>query len=1065
MHSTCKVTRPFIALAALLFALTGALAAQTTGKIEGRVFDASTNQPLAGAQVVVVGSGLGNITNKDGYYFINNVPAGVHDVRATYIGYRLMTVSNQRVLSGQTMTVDFRLQPEAVAIEAITVQGETNPLVPRDKTVTKQIVTGDVVDQLPVDNVRRIITLQPGVVETGDARGQVIRGGRPGEASVYVDGILVRNFNAGRQSRLDVGTNAVEEVNLLTGGYGAEYGSAQSGIINYITKRGGQHWTGAVNFGTDAFLPKDYSYGISRLEASLGGPISGERLTFHAAGTAGGFEDASPDFLNVTTGCPISICGETGINLPAQRFYFRPTGKAPYLKADGTPLLDASGKPIEYTTFDRVELGENRQPYSNNDTYTGSLTTFLTLDKNTRLSLGALASRGQGLGFSSYNQFRPKAIGAFINKGQLFRASLDRILFQTAESQATVRFNVAYGKDSEKSGQRADTVALEPEGPDFLGFKVSDYELLFDNKITYDKYMARVDSINQGLASKYLTLVETIGLTPSQATPSWSSNYSADNPYGLLGYFAGVGFNGGYGKAEEKTLTFDVDLDWQANRIHRFGAGAELYKKTVENLGVSTLGGTVVFDNVYRVKPDIGAIWVKDRMDIGEMVLDLGLRWDMYRSDAQYPVIPGLVLPFVPDAGAAGLELCAAPPTTQGGTCLPKFEKQANISTLSPRLGVAFPVTDATNFRLSYGHFFQIPELRNLFNCLNTDLSASNTNCSFGRPIKALKAVQFEAGFSHLFNAATALDITAYNKDKLTDVSFRIDLVNWPASRRGPQEARVLTNLDFGNSKGLDARLTRRVSQQFTVIAGYSYLNSRGTGSDPTSYISSFGRYTDPVTGVALSPAQALQYTDFDQRHKFSVVMVANFDQNTSNPLLRNMNISMESLAGSGLPYTHSSTPGALARGATGARYSELLNSSRLPWTYSTDLKITRGVRLGGTNISLFADARNLFNARNISDVYGYTGSPTDPGNIETEAGGGAGADRNLTTLTDPELKLLYTRQQDLLKLYGLADDNDDVVTTLEQKKLRALGLLASERIETHYGTPRRLRFGFEWVF
>ena len=131
MHSMWKATRPLLALAAFFFAMTGALNAQTSGKIEGRVFDAATNQPLAGAQVVVVGTGLGNLTNRDGYYFINNVPAGVRDIRAQYIGYQTVTVTATRVLAGQTARVDFRLPTQAVELEAITVQGEANPLVPR----------------------------------------------------------------------------------------------------------------------------------------------------------------------------------------------------------------------------------------------------------------------------------------------------------------------------------------------------------------------------------------------------------------------------------------------------------------------------------------------------------------------------------------------------------------------------------------------------------------------------------------------------------------------------------------------------------------------------------------------------------------------------------------------------------------------------------------------------------------------------------------------------------------------------------------------------------------------
>lgn len=1054
MHFSWKASRPIRVLAALLFILTGVAKAQTTGKIEGRVFDAATNQPLSGAQVVVVGTGLGNITNRDGYYFINNVPAGVHDIRAQYIGYEVVTVTGQRVLSGQTARVDFRMPAEAVQIEAITVQGEGNPLVPRDKTVTKAIVTGDIVQQLPVDNVQAVVSLQPGVVDIGDGRGQVIRGGRPGEASVYVDGVLVRNFNSGSQSRLNVGTNALEEVNLLTGGYGAEYGSAQSGIINYISKQGASRYSGALNFRTDAFLPKDISWGVTRAEASLGGPLMGEKLTFHLAATAQGYEDAAPNFLNMSAQDTI----------PVQQHYFIPTGREQFRDASGNPVLGSDGQPLTYTTFKQITGQGKRQPFSNQDRFTGSGTLHWTLGKNTRASFGAMTSRNQGLnGFNSLQQFLPKAIDAFVNKSQLFRVGLDQILFQTAESQATIKFNVAYGKDIQRAGQRADTAALVPEGPDFLGFRVSDYKFLYENKATIDAYLARMAEIRAGTAAVPLTLVETLGLTPAEATGQFDFDYGADNPYGILGYHWTKGL-GGYYEAQEKTLTFDVDLDWQANRIHRFGAGFEMYRKTVENNSFSKLGGTT-FDNVYRVKPVIGALWVKDRMDIGEMVLDIGLRYDHFDSDARYSELPGLVLPFTPDNTTAGLALCETPPAQAGQTCNPKFTEQAPIHSLSPRLGVAFPVTESTNFRLSYGHFFQIPALTDLFSGINTDISKTNVNMPFGRALKAMKAVQFEVGLSHTFNSSTVLDVTAYNKDKLADATYRIINVPWPASRRGAQDARLLTGLDFGNTKGLDARMTRRLTQAFTTIVGYSYLNARGTGSDPLSYIRSFGRFADPITGAPLSPAQALQYADFDQRHKFSLAMTASFDRNESNALLRNTNVAITSLAGSGLPYTHSSTPGASGRGASGARYTELINSSRMPWTFNADLRLTRGVTIGNTNISLVADARNLLNTRNQTNVYGYTGSPTDPGDIVTQSGGAIQPDLTIEKVANVESRLQYQRQQDILKLYGLADADDAVLSTAEQKRARGLDYIASKRIETFYGTPRQLRLGFEWVF
>ncbi|NIS63983.1 MAG: TonB-dependent receptor plug domain-containing protein, partial [Gemmatimonadales bacterium] len=91
---------------------------------------------------------------------------------------------------------------------------------------SKPIVVGAEVDALPVDDVRGVLSLQPGVVESGSGLGLSIRGGRPGEAAVYVDGVLVRSVRSGA-SALTVGTNALEEASITTGALGAEFGDAQ----------------------------------------------------------------------------------------------------------------------------------------------------------------------------------------------------------------------------------------------------------------------------------------------------------------------------------------------------------------------------------------------------------------------------------------------------------------------------------------------------------------------------------------------------------------------------------------------------------------------------------------------------------------------------------------------------------------------------------------------------------------------------------------------------------------------------------------------------------------------
>ena len=142
-------------LCALALAAPAVLAAQETGKVQGRVTDAQSGQPIAGAQISVNGTRLGNISNAEGYYFINNVPAGLLDIQSQFIGYQTVTVRAQRVLAGQTLTLDFKLVASAIAIAPLEIIGETQPLVPRDQVSSKNIVTGKTVDDLRSTTPRR----------------------------------------------------------------------------------------------------------------------------------------------------------------------------------------------------------------------------------------------------------------------------------------------------------------------------------------------------------------------------------------------------------------------------------------------------------------------------------------------------------------------------------------------------------------------------------------------------------------------------------------------------------------------------------------------------------------------------------------------------------------------------------------------------------------------------------------------------------------------------------------------------------------------------------------------
>ena len=276
------------ATALALVTSTAALAQGNTGKIQGRVVDAQSGQPIAAASVEVVGTNRGNITNDDGYYFINDVPAGLMDIRASSIGYGPVLVNDQRVLGGQTLTQNFQLTATAVELDILVVEGERNPLVPRDQVSSRAIVTGETIDELPLDNAGSIVALQPGVITTNS--GRTIRGSRPNEEATYVDGVLVRRFQSGTAEPLELPTNALAQVDVTTGGISARYSNAQSGVVNYTTRSGGSDFSGSVQFLTDRFAPDSWRTYFNRGELSLGGPIPFAGMSFFLAGVAEGRE-------------------------------------------------------------------------------------------------------------------------------------------------------------------------------------------------------------------------------------------------------------------------------------------------------------------------------------------------------------------------------------------------------------------------------------------------------------------------------------------------------------------------------------------------------------------------------------------------------------------------------------------------------------------------------------------------------------------------------------------------------------------------------------------------------
>ena len=288
-EALCKaLSRTALVLALLAPA---SLVAQATGSVRGEVTDAVTGQPLVGAQVQVVGTQLGGLTNVEGAFLLLNVPAGEHTVRVTYIGYRSsdQTVTIQ---SGQTASMDFALAHSAIALDEIIVTGTAGQTEKRSlgNSVAK-IAAEDIIAQAPVQNVNELLTARaPGVTlmgmsgQAGTSARVRVRGAGSIAAGLdpvyYVDGVRVRSgtdadgYSMGNgvvqgTSPLDViNPNDIESIEVIKGPaaatlYGAE---AAGGVIQIITKKGrpgtGVQWTAQFESGQSEWtqeMPTNYT--------------------------------------------------------------------------------------------------------------------------------------------------------------------------------------------------------------------------------------------------------------------------------------------------------------------------------------------------------------------------------------------------------------------------------------------------------------------------------------------------------------------------------------------------------------------------------------------------------------------------------------------------------------------------------------------------------------------------------------------------------------------------------------------------------------------------------------
>ncbi len=283
------VVLTFFSLASVAYAQSG------VGKMSGKIIDADTQEPLIGANIILLSTNLGAATDIEGNYFILNITPGTYDVKVSYVGYAAKTIQEVRIVANITYELNIELSTD-FTLPDIVVEGKK--MFEEKATNTVKVIDSDQIARLPVKGVTNIVGLQSGVViQEGsggvDGNAEVnVRGGRGSEVLYIVDGVPQTNvFNGANRSQ--VSDDAIDQVSFQVGGYEAKYGQAQSGIVNITTKSGQSNYNVFADVISSQFTD---NYGFNQYTLNVSGPIipGNADHTMFLSSERGWFQDNNP---------------------------------------------------------------------------------------------------------------------------------------------------------------------------------------------------------------------------------------------------------------------------------------------------------------------------------------------------------------------------------------------------------------------------------------------------------------------------------------------------------------------------------------------------------------------------------------------------------------------------------------------------------------------------------------------------------------------------------------------------------------------------------------------------
>ncbi|HNQ42862.1 MAG TPA: TonB-dependent receptor [Candidatus Cloacimonadota bacterium] len=951
-----------IALILLVMTFVGVafLNAATTGRLAVRVRD-NQGKALEFVNVVVM-SGTqritGGQTNDRGQAIIINIPPGVYTVKFSLVGYDAMTYRDVRIQVDQTTNLSPVMNRSGITVSTVVVQA-TQDKVERDRVGSARQIEMDQLSDTAVSDVAGIISLQAGVTSIG---GELhIRGGRANEVNFTVDGMSVSDPVDGG-SALSVDMDAIKDMKVMTGGFPAEYGNAQSGVINIVTKDGDPFFSGKLEYNTDHLIGEGRNSDV--LKFAVGGPIVPfgsqelkEKLTFYLNGGGEWLDGRLKDYY---IGDPNRDFVLNGRNLLESEF----ARYDPYAERKQVLGIDTGNR--------------------NYNSYNVNLKTKYDLNPAQKFTFAVRGDRSYNYPFAYSWRYALQHYAFDETVQRQYIGTYDHVFNNTMNLKVKASY---YSKDS-NSGPRG----IDRDRYMYLAIDPNNVPANYVDNVLMGIYgYASVDYDGDGVYDDgFLPASEWVYRLESQEYPRTIPGFLP--PGTIYSNFV-----------DDKTTTVNLrsDFEWQINQTHLAKSGLEIIKHNIKknqlqnfltiyegrwedyldgvydisqydmaNWGTanqlppqlyaieSMVDAPVTYEDLvpiykpqdyfaaakaasgtrdgYQADPWQIAYYLQDKMEWEGMIVNAGLRFDLWYLGSEYKV------------------------AQDNGTFTPRsFDKNDRMQMMvSPRLGVSHPITERDVLRFAYNYQNQLPQMQYIF----TSKPPEDDNLVGNPKLEPQITVTYEVGLSHQLSDDYVLDMTAYYKNLYNYVSTKKEhkdgdpTVSW---------YRFISE-DYGSARGLDIQLEKLLSNFNSWSIAYSLAWAQGNNS---------------ATVIQDENTQLREFPlDWDVRHNGSISYTFRIGRgeeyfipftDTILPLddfVANLTWSMAS----GAPYTPQSTEGNAFLDT---------NSKRKDFTHQANLRLTKGFTLpNNTNLRVFLDIENLFKTKNIYSVYPKTGSPYDDG-------------------------------------------------------------------------------------